>query len=106
VPGGKIGESGVSESDIINFLEERIEDKEIEGFVDTEKKQFTHMSSHRQTLEVVQYNIATSFDLSEGMLRIKCPSCGSPNIQKVKANESKCANCGTYVVPKKILDML
>jgi hypothetical protein len=104
VPEGTVDLPG---TEVIDFLERRINDGDIEGFVDVQRKEFVHAKAHRQTTEVIQYNIATSFDFADGMLKIKCPSCGSPNIQKVKANESKCVHCGsTYVIPNKILDML
>jgi predicted RNA-binding Zn-ribbon protein involved in translation (DUF1610 family) len=97
----------IEEEDVVDLMEHLIDNDEIKGFLNIEQKEFVNMSAYRQTSKVVQYNIASSFDFSDGIIKITCPSCGSPNIQKEKRGEGKCAHCGTtYIIPNKILEML
>lgn len=58
--------------------------------------------------ESVQYQVVTSFEMGrDGVVSLKCPSCGSPIQMLDKASVRKCGYCGTeFMVPKRILDTL
>ena len=55
-----------------------------------------------------QYVISTSFQIgSDGTVKIGCPHCGGSSSVTEKSGERKCEYCGkTYLIPKKVLDML
>ena len=58
--------------------------------------------------EIVNYQVVTSFDIAkDGVIRLKCPSCGSPVAMKDSNPNRKCDYCGTgFVVPKRVFDMM
>ena len=92
---------------LIPWLEANITAKRIEGFIDKKNRVFTHMDAYQQKTEVVHYNIATNFEFGEHGIVINCPFCGSKKPQTQRTNEIVCDNCGnTYVIPKKILDLI
>jgi ribosomal protein S27E len=95
----------VSLKDAQQLAESLISSGEIEGVVnDTE---FLSRYTLERKSEVVHYNIVTTFDFSDGLLRVKCPSCGSTSILRQKSNEARCAHCGsTYIIPRKVLDLI
>jgi uncharacterized Zn-finger protein len=58
--------------------------------------------------EIVSYNIVTEFNLNkDGTISVKCPFCGASAPLHFKESEVVCKYCGkTYVVPKKILELI
>ena len=98
----------LSNESMIAFLRDAIAGKQIEGFVDEEKMEFVHMTAYKQKTEVVQYNVAVSFNLgSDGALEIKCPHCGASQQLAEKERKVTCKYCSReYFVPDKILNML
>jgi hypothetical protein len=93
---------------IMMVISELVANAQVDGFVDKEKRRFIHMTSYKQKSEIVQYNIATSFEFGrDGTIMLRCPNCNSPKSPKEKTSEIKCDACGhMYAVPKKILDMI
>ena len=94
--------------DIAKMLGNLIAEGEIEGFVDEENGEFVHMTAYKQRTEVVNYNIAASFNFnSNGAIEIKCPNCGASQEMKERKSQVLCKYCSkTYVVPEKILKLL
>ena len=78
------------------------------GIIDKENRVFINMEKYKRQSEVVQYNIATSFEFGKnGAVLIKCPNCNAQKPQTEKQSQVVCPACGqTYAVPKKILDMV
>lgn len=97
-----------TDEDVANLLRTLLEAKLIDGFVDEEKKEFVHMTAYKQKTEVVQYNIAASFNFgSNGTLEIKCPHCGGSQELKERVNTVNCKFCGeSYLIPDKIRNLL
>ena len=58
--------------------------------------------------ERTQYLISTNFQIgNDGTIKIQCPYCSASKPAESKSSEVTCTYCGrTYVVPKKILDMI
>lgn len=58
--------------------------------------------------EVVQYNIVSKFEFTDGGILITCPYCGAPSsLQSNKRGVAKCVHCNNeYIIPKKILDLI
>jgi ribosomal protein S27E len=54
------------------------------------------------------YLISTNFSMGkEGAISCTCPNCGSSQAVASKTNMVKCEHCGnSYIIPKKILDMM
>jgi DNA-directed RNA polymerase subunit RPC12/RpoP len=105
----KEGESRDKIDDRIEeILMQTISSDKVEGFIEREKREFVHKIAYQQKSEVVQYQVATSFEFGKnGVISLKCPSCGSPENQHEKTNEAKCRYCGTtFIIPKKILDLI
>jgi len=55
-----------------------------------------------------QYVISTKFEMGkDGVIKIQCPYCGASQPAESKSGEVTCKYCGkTYIIPKKILDMI
>jgi ABC-type multidrug transport system fused ATPase/permease subunit len=60
--------------------------------------------------ERVEYKVVVSYSMDKGVLKISCPRCTASiglDKEKVVENKYKCEYCGeTFVIPKKILDLL
>lgn len=58
--------------------------------------------------ETVNYQVVTSFDVAKnGVISLKCPSCGSAVQMRDASNTRKCDYCKTeFMVPKRILDLM
>ena len=58
--------------------------------------------------KIVQYQVAASFEFGrDGSVLVRCPHCGHPKPQTGKLSEVQCPACSqTYIVPKKVLDMI
>lgn len=55
----------------------------------------------------VEYKIVANVELKDGALLLRCPYCGASMKLVEKSKEVKCPYCGqTYMIPKKILDIL
>jgi rubrerythrin len=80
----------------------------VRPLIQTRKEQIESERREKALDEMVHYNIATSFEFGkDGALLVRCPYCSSPKPQTDKSNDVKCPHCGqTYVVPKKILDLI
>jgi DNA-directed RNA polymerase subunit RPC12/RpoP len=95
----------VSIKEAQQFAESLISSGAIKGVVND--SEFLSLYALQRKSEVVHYNIVTTFDFSNGLLSVKCPSCGSTNITKQKSNEARCTHCGsTYIIPNKVLDLI
>jgi predicted RNA-binding Zn-ribbon protein involved in translation (DUF1610 family) len=81
--------------------------KELASYIHEELKEI-----HRLKLrpERVEYKVVVSYSMDKGVLEVSCPYCGANielNKSKVDINKYKCEYCGrTFVIPKKILDLL
>jgi Ca2+/Na+ antiporter len=81
--------------------------KELASYVHEELKEI-HQLKLRP--ERVEYKVVVSYSMDRGVLEVSCPYCGA-SIQldksKVDINKYKCQYCGrTFIIPKKILDLL
>jgi len=103
---------GVSQDKIDVKIEEIlmkiISSDKVEGFIDRKNRLFVHKIAYQQKTEVIQYQIATSFEFGkDGIISLKCPNCGASRPQKHKSTEVVCEYChSTYLVPKKVLDLI
>jgi hypothetical protein len=97
-----------SDSKIVEFLQDQIMNEQIKGFIDKGAREFVHETAYQQKKEVIQYNIAASFNFNEqGALEIRCPNCGASHSQTERASRVTCKSCkNEYVIPKKILDLI
>jgi predicted RNA-binding Zn-ribbon protein involved in translation (DUF1610 family) len=81
--------------------------KELASYIHEELKEI-----HRLKLrpERVEYKVVVSYSMDRGVLEVSCPYCGASielDKNKVDINKYKCQYCGrTFVIPKKILDLL
>jgi hypothetical protein len=80
----------------------------VEGFIDKQKREFVHKVAYQQKSEVIQYQVATSFEFgTNGVLLLKCPSCGASENRREKTSEVTCSYCrSVFIIPKKILDLI
>jgi hypothetical protein len=78
------------------------------GVVDGVLEGDTFVSRLAKQRETVNYQVVTSFDVAkDGVISLKCPSCGSPVRMLDPSPNRKCDYCGAgFMVPKRILDML
>lgn len=107
--GSKMVNDEVQVKEILtSIISDLIAHNQIEGFIDKDKKQFLHKIAYQQKSEVVQYNIATSFEFGvDGVISLKCPNCGASKSYKEKSSQIQCEYChSTYIVPKKVLDLI
>lgn len=90
------------------MISELIATNKVKGFIDKEKRHFVHIESYKQKSEVVQYNLVTSVEFGKsGAISLKCPHCGASQPVKEKSSQIVCEYCqGTYLIPKKILDLI
>lgn len=90
------------------IISELIATNKVKGFIDKEKRQFMHIESYKQKSEVVQYSVLTSVEFGKnGAISLRCPHCGASQPVKEKSSQIVCQYCnGTYLVPKKILDLI
>lgn len=93
---------------IIKFIQAKINNKEIDGFLNIKERMFNHMTAFKQKTESVNYNISTKFEFDKnGVLLISCPHCNGSNSIIQKTNIIKCKYCDQdYIVPKKVLELL
>ena len=93
---------------IRTWLQSLLRKKRIEGFIDMNNLEFVHMTAYKQKKEVIQYNVAASFNFSSsGTLEIKCPHCSGSQELTEKHRMVTCEYCGkNYIIPKKILSLL
>jgi len=93
---------------IEEILMKIISTDKVEGFIDRKNRLFVHKVAYQQKTEIIQYQVATSFEFGQdGTISLKCPSCGASKPQKDKSTEVVCEYChSTYVVPKKVLDLI
>ncbi len=91
-------------SESVRMVEGLIASGEADGVLDGD----TYVSRLARQRETVNYQVVTSFDIAkDGVISLKCPSCGSPVAVKDPSPNRKCDYCGSgFVVPKRILDML
>lgn len=92
---------------VANAIEKMITDNKIEGFVDNEKREFTHMATYKQKKVIVNYQIASMEIGKDGTVLVQCPYCKQPKPRKEVGPEIKCPACGkTYHVAKNTLDLI
>lgn len=93
---------------IEDILMKIISSDKVEGFIDRKNRLFVHKVAYQQKTEVIQYQVATSFEFGQdGTILLKCPNCGASKPQKDKSTEVVCEYCNSaYVVPKKVLDLI
>jgi DNA-directed RNA polymerase subunit RPC12/RpoP len=93
-----------SAADAQKFIEESISSGTVTGvFKDTE-----FVSKFALEREQVRYDIITKFEIScSGAVVLKCPNCAASISVQSSDRNGKCSYCGsTFVIPKKILDLL
>jgi DNA-directed RNA polymerase subunit RPC12/RpoP len=85
----------------------------VEFFISSDKAQGTFdgrgfVSKLALERESVRYEIVAKFEMnSSGNFVLKCPGCGASLPLDKKESTGKCTYCGSsYVVPKKLLDLI
>jgi hypothetical protein len=93
-----------SPTESAKFVENLIGSGAADGVVDGDN----YVSRSAKQRETVNYQVVTSFDVTkDGVISLKCPSCGSPVQMLDPSPNRKCEYCGAgFMVPKRILDIL
>lgn len=98
----------IPDESIANDIRYFINNGDIEGMLSTDEAKFIHKQKYERTKETFIFNVATSIEIdpATGTMKIKCPHCGGVATD-ISGNTITCAYCSkTYMVPKKIYDML
>jgi len=93
-----------SPADSVRMTELMIASGGLDGVVEGD----TFVSRQAKQREVVNYQVVSSFDIGKnGLITLKCPSCGSPVQMRDSSPTKKCDYCSTeFMVPKRVLDLL
>jgi ribosomal protein S27E len=84
-------------------MESLILDDKVDGIIDGDM----FVNKVVALSQTVQYNVAASFDFKDGVLQVRCPTCGGSIIVQNRESNGKCQFCGaTYAIPTKILDLI
>lgn len=101
---------GPSLQGVLGRLEE-VKKMEIAGNYENVAQFFESLGAYEKAGELRRKG-RTHYEISfkigrDGVIKIQCPHCGASQPTESKSKEVTCKYCGkTYIVPKKILDMI